>query len=243
METHLLGRFNAILNGPSDPQARLRVLASARALLANPNSSDSSRRAAVDAVSHFLCRGNADFAFLRYVVKFLGDVAVLHGTFAPSIIELLRPLLDGDEKLGAEALSALASVDGFLLDEGLVLSLASSPLVSVRSKLVKLLVSSLDGNKRSIVAMKPHVMSQVLLGLADDLYPLIRAKALDGLASVCRTIDSVPTVKCFYDCAASFLRNDDDLIRLSAIRLVRKLACFPQSLLSIAYNSVRRFVS
>ncbi|PKU70633.1 protein SIEL isoform X1 [Dendrobium catenatum] len=223
METHLLERFNLHLHDPSDAQARLRALTSAKALLANPNSSDSTRRAVVDGLTRLLCSGNADFTFLRYIIKLIGDVAALDGVFAPSIIEVLRPLLVGEEKLVADALSALASVDGFLLEEGLVLSLASSPHVSVRSMLVKLLVSSLDWDKRSIVVMKPHFMIRVLLGLAEDLYPLIRAKAVDSLALVCRINESVvgfQTVKCFNDCATSFLHNDEELIRLSAIRLI-----------------------
>ncbi|KAH0465600.1 hypothetical protein IEQ34_005703 [Dendrobium chrysotoxum] len=223
METHLLERFNLHVNNPSDAQARLRALTSAKALLANPNSTDSTRRAVVDGLTRLLGSGNACFTFLRYIVKLLGDVAALHGIFAPSIIEVLRPLLEGEEKLVADALSALASVDGFLLEEGLVLSLASSPYVSVRSMLVKLLVSSLDCDKRSIVVMKPHFMIRVLLGLAEDLYPLIRAKAVDGLALVCRLNDSVvgfQPVKCFNDCATSFLHNDEELTRLSSIRLI-----------------------
>ncbi|XP_020574416.1 protein SIEL [Phalaenopsis equestris] len=220
METRLLEWFTLPINDPCNPQTRLRTLASARALFANPNSSDSTLRAAIDALCRFLYPGNADFTFSRCVVKFLGDAAPLYGTFAPSIIELLRPFLDGNEKLAADALSALASVDGFLLDEVLVLSLASSPLLSVRSMLVKLIVSCLEGNMRNIVVIKPHVMIQVLLGFAEDLHPLIRAKAVDGLASVCRTTDSVQYVKCFHDFAASFLRDDEELVRLSAVRLI-----------------------
>ncbi|KAG0452434.1 hypothetical protein HPP92_025098 [Vanilla planifolia] len=222
MENFLLDGFNRHLKDCSEPQHLFRALGSGEALLANPNSSDSVRRVVVDAIGHLLGRREGDILFLRYAVKLLGDVAALHGALAHSVISFLLPLLD-DKNLSADALSALASVEGFLLDEHLLLSLASSPQISVRSRLVKLLVRSLDGDKRSVVVIQPHVMIRVLLGLAEDVYPLIRANAMDGLASICRKDDlgfNFQMARCFYDCASSVLRHDDELIRISAIRSV-----------------------
>ncbi|PKA58477.1 hypothetical protein AXF42_Ash008764 [Apostasia shenzhenica] len=223
MESFLLERIKINLEDPSNTQRRFRALASAGALIAHPNSSNSAVSEIVDALFCFISRRDGDSTFLRSVVKLLGDAAAFKKTLAPSIVDLLRPILHGGDHLQADAFAALTSVEGFALDEELALSLASSPVVAVRLMLVKSLVSFLDGDKMRAVVLEPHVMIRVLLGLADDLYPFIRLTAVDGLASWCRNKDSYvsfPMVECFYDCATSLLHDADELTRLSAIRLV-----------------------
>ncbi|KAK8964237.1 hypothetical protein KSP40_PGU002428 [Platanthera guangdongensis] len=221
MEAHLLERVNLHLENLS--LTCFDALASAGALLANPKSSDSTRRAVVESLSRLVFLGNADCPFLRCAVKLLGGLAAQHSALAPSILQLLVPLLTGNKALAVDVLASLSSIDGFLLDYNLLLLLASSPVVSLRSMAVRLLVSSLDGDKPITVVMNSHSMIQVLLGLADDIYPLIRANAVDGLASLCRQTRfgvSLQIAKCLYDCAASLLHNENELVKLSAIRLI-----------------------
>ncbi|KAK8966329.1 hypothetical protein KSP40_PGU019514 [Platanthera guangdongensis] len=88
--------------------------------------------------------------------ELLGGLAAQHSALSPSILQLLVPLLTGNKALAVDVLASLSSIDGFLLDYNLLLLLASSPVVSLRSMAVRLLVSSLDGDTPITVVMNSH---------------------------------------------------------------------------------------
>nr|XP_029120263.1 protein SIEL isoform X2 [Elaeis guineensis] len=240
MERLLLERLEVHLDPLSDERRRLRALASARALIANPDSSDSTRRSTVDALIRSLDAHYGDPAFLRPALKLLGDAAVLHRPLAPSVIAAVRPFLNGGKSLAADAIAVVASIAesspegggeggvsllASVLDEDLVLSLASSPVSLVRSRILNLLVSSIGRAQSSVSLLRPHLMLQVLLGLAVDLYPLVRRVALDGIMAFCEVAGSDldgSIIDCCYDRAVELFRDEDELVRSAAVRVVSK---------------------
>ncbi|XP_008793958.4 protein SIEL isoform X2 [Phoenix dactylifera] len=240
MERLLLERLELHLDPLSDERRRLRALASARALIANPDSSDSTCSSAVDTLIRSLDAHPGDPAFLRPALKLLGEAAVLHRPVAPSVIAAVRPFLKGGKCLAADAVAVLASIAesspegggeggvsllASVLDEHLLLSLASSPISLVRSRILDLLVSSIGRAQSSVSLLRPHLMLKILLGLAVDLYPLVRRAALDGIMAFCEVagsdIDS-SIIDCCYDCAVELFRDEDELVRSAAVRLVSK---------------------
>uniref|UniRef100_M8C8J7 Uncharacterized protein n=1 Tax=Aegilops tauschii TaxID=37682 RepID=M8C8J7_AEGTA len=57
--------------------------------------------------------------------------------------------------------------------------------------------------------------------MASGLYPLARAEALSGLAAVLKKVNAGGgVVECCYACAEKSLRDEDEGIRLAAVRLV-----------------------
>ncbi|KAG1354165.1 protein SIEL [Cocos nucifera] len=240
MERLLLERLAVHLDPLSDKHCRLRALASARALIANPDSSDSTRCFTIDALIRSLDAHSGDPAFLRPALKLLGEAAVLHRPLAPSVIAALRPFLNGGKSLAADAIAVLAciaesspegggeggvSLLASVLDEDLVFSLASSPVSLVRSRILNLLVASTGRAQSSVSFLRPHLMLKVLLGHALDLYPLVRRAALDGIMAFCEVagcdLDG-SIIDCCYDRAVELFRDEDELVRSAAVRVVSK---------------------
>lgn len=253
MERLLLEKLEVHLDPLSDERRRLRALASARVLIAKPDSSDSTRHSTVDALIRSLDAHSGDPAFLRPALKLLGEAAVLHRPLAPSVIAAVRPLLNGGKSLAADAIAVLASIvesspeggEGgvsllaSVLDEDLVFSLASSPISLVRSRILDLLVSSIGRAQSSVSLLRPHLMPKVLLCLAVDLFPLVRRAALDGITVFCEFSGSDldgSIIDCCYDRAVELFRDEDELVRSAAVRLVSSwldnFLCMPWIILS-----------
>ncbi|KQK22259.1 protein SIEL isoform X3 [Brachypodium distachyon] len=67
----------------------------------------------------------------------------------------------------------------------------------------------------------PEVEVRALVSMAGGLYPLARAEALRGLAAVVEKVGtSGGAVECCYGCAVELLRDEDQSIRLAAVRLI-----------------------
>ena len=68
----------------------------------------------------------------------------------------------------------------------------------------------------------PEVEVRALVSMASALYPLARAEGLRGLAAVLEKVNVGSGVAdCCYGCAVELLRDEDEGIRLAAVRLVR----------------------
>lgn len=240
MERALLDRLQRRLSpGAADARGRIQALYAARSLIANPDSTESTRRSVVDALVASLRHHQDDPAFVHHALKLLGDAAVLCRPFAHTVVAAVRPFLDGGHSLTADAIAALASVaeadnggggEGFslvasALDGVRILSLASSPIVAVRSQVLDLLVRSVERG-RFWDSFGHHTTIQVFLGLAMDLYPLVRKRAVDGIIALLREaaggVDRL-IVECCYDRAVMLLKDEEKLVRLTAVKLVRNL--------------------
>lgn len=236
MEELLLEKLELLHGYSPDTGALLQALASWRALISNPASSEAAARSVFDALARFLCHERRPF-LLGPAIKLLGDAALLHTTYLPSAVSAVPPLLSCGERVAAEALSVLVSVGGSggeglslvrsVLGERLVLSLASSRAVAVRSQLVKLLVLDVDrGGPGSFAVGQLLLVVRVLLGLTADLYPSVRSAALGGLLALCTNAAveiEVPVLQRCYDITVALLRDVETSVRISAIRLVRLL--------------------
>ncbi|KAJ8476741.1 hypothetical protein OPV22_020468 [Ensete ventricosum] len=237
MERALLERLQRRLSpGAADARGRIQALYSARSLIGNPDSTESTRRSVVDALVASLRHHQDDAAFVHHALKLLGDAAVLCRPFTHSVVAAVRPFLDGGHSLTADAVAALSSVaeadngsggEGFslvasALDGDRILSLASSPIVAVRSQVLDLLVRSMERG-RFWDSFGHHTTIQVFLGLAMDLYPLVRKRAVDGIIAVLRAaagdVDRL-IVECCYDRAVVLLKDEEKLVRLAAVKLI-----------------------
>lgn len=126
---------------------------------------------------------------------------------------MIRPFLNGDDCIAANALAVLDSLGEYdLLDEELVISLASSPIVSVRLRIVEILGLKLD-------VLRPELMMRVLLGVSTDIYPSVRNSAVRALVGLLKR-DGL-NLKCVYDRGVELLRDEDELVRLAAVKLVK----------------------
>lgn len=112
-----------------------------------------------------------------------------------------------------------------VLDGDLVLSLVRSSSVAVRSRILDLLVSSIYKSRGSVI-LGHNCLFRVFLALTVDLYPSLRIAAINGLIALCKEIgadaDSL-IVRCCYNRAVELLKDEDELVRSAAVRLVRIL--------------------
>ncbi|XP_072997990.1 protein SIEL isoform X1 [Typha latifolia] len=232
MEQFLLERLHLHLSSTSDSSCRIRALSTARSLITNPSSAASTVSSAVETLIVSLSHFSDDASFLRLAISLLAEAATIHRCFAVSVISAVRPFLDGRDHLAADAVAALASIagssaeEGFSLvesifDENLVISLATSPIFAVRSRILGLLVYSIGRAKTSAILGHKSLL-QVFLGIAIDLYPSVRRSALDGLVALCKEagvdVNSL-AVECCYDRAVEALKDEDELVRSAAVRL------------------------
>lgn len=110
-----------------------------------------------------------------------------------------------------------------VLDENLVLSLASSRVYRVRSRILNLLVFIVGRWKCSSNNLTDEVMVRVLLGFIGDIYPVLRREAIDGLFEFL-TVAGAGVDFCVAECclehAVGLMRDDDELVRSAAVRMV-----------------------
>ncbi|XP_037447721.1 protein SIEL-like isoform X1 [Triticum dicoccoides] len=99
------------------------------------------------------------------------------------------------------------------MDEGLAAS-EPGPSVAKRARFMGPHASSSSG-------ADPEMEIQALVSMASGLYPLARAEALSGLAAVLKKVNAGGgVVECCYACTEKLLRDEDEGIRLAAVRLV-----------------------
>ncbi|CAA6669347.1 unnamed protein product [Spirodela intermedia] len=218
LEDLQLLRQDAFIDSPSP----LRALFSCRAIICNPASSEVALRSVVDAIVHLLGRDPSP-PLLRPAVKLIADVVVLHPALMPSVVAAVRPLLSSGKRPAAEALAVLVSAaqsggeGSFMvrsvMGEDLILSLASSRAVAVRSQLLRLLalesqyvreMSSADGR---LVAVLRKYSSGRLAGALGNAVAWMEISLMQ---------------RC-YDVGVELLHDVEVFVRMSAIRLVSEL--------------------
>lgn len=110
-----------------------------------------------------------------------------------------------------------------VLDENLVLSLACSGVYRVRSRILNLLVFIVGRWKCSVNNLTEEVMVRVLLGFIGDIYPVLRREAIDGLfefLTVAGAGVDFYVAECCLEHAVGLMRDDDELVRSAAVRMV-----------------------
>uniref|UniRef100_A0A0A9G4P6 Uncharacterized protein n=1 Tax=Arundo donax TaxID=35708 RepID=A0A0A9G4P6_ARUDO len=87
----------------------------------------------------------------------------------------------------------------------------------------------------------PEAEARALVSMARGIYPLARAEALRGLAVVLEEMDAGGgagrgVVECCYACAVDLMRDDDEGVRLAAVRLkyVRRSSLRENTLMAMA---------
>ncbi|KAM3229335.1 hypothetical protein ACQJBY_060293 [Aegilops geniculata] len=99
------------------------------------------------------------------------------------------------------------------MDEGLATS-EPGPSVAKRARFMGPHASSSSG-------ADPEMEIRALVSMASGLYPLARAEALSGLTAVLKKVNAGGgVVECCYVRAEKLLRDEDEGIRLAAVRLV-----------------------
>ncbi|XP_057953512.1 protein SIEL [Malania oleifera] len=204
----------------------VQALASARSLIINLSSSDSTLSSLLETLARFLeLHGHHHPHLLHHALTLLADLVHRHSIFSPLVFDLVRKhsLLDGNStRLVGQSLSLLATVanlDRSLvpamdeIGEGLFLSMCFRPSVSVR-------LCMLFNAERFRV--RPSVLLTVFLGFTKDPYPYVRRLALDGLVGLCKSmvLENRGFIEGCYSRAVELLYDVEDCIRSAAIRAV-----------------------
>ncbi|KAG6491378.1 hypothetical protein ZIOFF_052718 [Zingiber officinale] len=244
MDLALLARLqNQLSSSSADSPRCLRALSLARSLLTHPDSTENTRRSIVDILIGSLRHRADDSTILRLKLKILGDAAMLSREFASAVVAAVRPFLDSCDNLAADALATLVSAAeahalcadreagdkgggelpliASVLNGDILISLASSPIAAVRSGILDLLVRSVEGMRGDL--FRRHLVIRIFRSLVMDLYPLVRRRAVDGMIALLRYagggIDSLD-VEHFFDRAVELLKDEAEVVRLVAVRLI-----------------------
>ncbi|XP_042496073.1 protein SIEL [Macadamia integrifolia] len=205
----------------------LQALASARALIVNPSTSE-------ETISHILetlvqsLQPKCDHFPLLYISKLLSDIALHHQHLSFSITKIIRPYTvvgKNASKLTARALSVIFTIaesDESLLStilelgEDFALSFCFSPSVSVR------LWFLVNVDRFHI---HPRFLVTLLGGLMKDPYPSVRRAALCVLASLSKytDVEGHGLIAECYDGAVELFLDEYECVRSAAVRVVSKL--------------------
>lgn len=216
---------------PSPPSATTdhlsHLLSSARSVILNPSSpSDDTIRRILNALSlHLTTATNSEH--LHQTLHLLADIALLHQHLSLPVIAALRSLLRRppslSDRLAADAISAIITVSDSPLseiDRDVLLSLLSSPIATVRLRVLNLLRSD---------AVAAGDGLRVFLRFLKDPCPLVKRAALDGFVDFARRNDDGDlelTERC-YDRAVDLLFDTDEVVRIGAIEAVMVFFPFP----------------
>ncbi|KAJ4964181.1 hypothetical protein NE237_024120 [Protea cynaroides] len=204
-----------------------QALASARALIVNPSTSE-------ETISHVLetlvrsLQVKCDLFLVLHIFKLLSDIALHRQHFLHTVTDIIRPYTVVEEnasQLNAHVLSMLfriAESDRSLLSttlelrEDLALSFCFSPSVTVRVWFL------LNVDKFHI---HPRLLVTLLLGFMKDPYPSVRRAALCVLASLSKftDIEGHGLIAECYDCAVELFLDIYEFVRSAAVRAVSKL--------------------
>ena len=210
------------------PEAQISSFFSCRVLILHPNSTHISLRVVFNCLIQFLERDNSPY--FRHALKLLIDLVIRYPYLfpPPSVVSALLTHLISGKRFVAETLSALAflvqsgeeasSIIRSTLKPDLVLSLARSRSLAVRSQLLRFLaLESRCGDDLSLTTLR------VFLGLTADIYPSLRSSALDGLRELCETefpgMD-FSMIQICYEVAVEQLHDDEVFVKMAAVRLV-----------------------
>lgn len=150
-----------------------------------------------------------------------------------SEIECLRRLLTSGKHDLAETISILILLSKNLvsfdflrsvLDEDLILSLASNPVFIVRSRILELLLINMNDDSNGLLLLKPRVLFGLFFGLSSDLYPSGRISSMNGLVTLCKRDDKdmakLMITTEVYEKTIMLLKDEDVMVRVASIRLV-----------------------
>ncbi|KAJ4764135.1 Integrator complex subunit 4 [Rhynchospora pubera] len=216
-------------------QFDLTSLSSAQALLLNPSTSIDTIHSTVDSLLLSLPHLSTNATSLSLALSVLAQSAPLHPSLSQSIVSSVRSLINGQDRTSSAVLSALLSIatschneDGSsiltsILDEDLVLSLASSGVYKIRSRILRLLVFVVGRWKCSGKFLTDEVMVRVFLRFTGDIYPVLRRDAIDGLCeflTVARDGVDFCVPECCLEHAIGLIGDDDEFVRVAAVRMV-----------------------
>ncbi|KMZ64311.1 hypothetical protein ZOSMA_376G00190, partial [Zostera marina] len=150
-----------------------------------------------------------------------------------SEIECLRRLLTSGKHDLAETISILILLSKNLvsfdflrsvLDEDLILSLASNPVFIVRSRILELLLINMNDDSNGLLLLKPRVLFGLFFGLSSDLYPSGRISSMNGLVTLCKRDDKdmakLMITTEVYEKTIMLLKDEDVMVRVASIRLL-----------------------
>ncbi|XP_010248865.1 PREDICTED: protein SIEL isoform X2 [Nelumbo nucifera] len=229
MEEHVWGKYEQYIALHTAQPANTRrhyvqALASARALILNPSTSDHTISCILETLVRSL-QYEPDPLLLHHVLKLLSDIALHHRHLSFSIFNTIRAHEAGHKDsngLAVEVLSVLFTIaehDHSLatamydLDENFVLSLFLSPVTTRRSWLL---------TNISRFHIKQSFLITLFLAFMKDPYPFVRSSALVGLLGLSKSVDGkeYAVVKECYGCAMELLHDIDERVRSAAVRVI-----------------------
>ncbi|KAJ3682776.1 hypothetical protein LUZ60_013003 [Juncus effusus] len=153
-----------------------------------------------------------------------------------SIISTIKSSINGHDRASAAAIQALSfivgsstneeglSVVSSVLSEDLVLSLARCRKYAVRSRVLDLLVGIVRKLKKGgCRVLRDEFMIRVFVGFTGDIYPILRRNGVEGLCEVLSVAGNGVAFCVVEKCCQRFvglLKDDDELVRSSAVKLV-----------------------
>ncbi|KAJ3699450.1 hypothetical protein LUZ61_003155 [Rhynchospora tenuis] len=216
-------------------QFDLTSLSSAQSLLLNPSTSIATIRSTVESLLLSLPHLSTNSTSLSLALSVLSQSAPLHPSLSQSIVSSIRSLITGQDRTSSAVLSALLSIArschneegssilASILDEDLVLSLASSGVYKIRSRILRLLVFIVERWKCSGKVLTDEVLVRVFLRFTGDIYPILRRDAIDGLCDFL-TVAGDGVDFCVAECclvrAIGLIEDDDEVVRCAAVRMI-----------------------
>ncbi|OVA17210.1 hypothetical protein BVC80_1837g4 [Macleaya cordata] len=229
MEQHVWGKaehnltiFTSTVESPDNRHFPcLQSLASIRALIINPSTSENTISLVFETLARSL-KQDKKYHLLHHVLNLLSDLAVQHRHLSHVIIDTIRSyaLASDDSRLTVQSLAVLLTIADnnqssaiAELNEDFVLSLCFSSSVSVRSWIL------FNAFRFQI---RPSLLGTVFFRFTKDPYPYVRRAALDGLVGLSKSadIESRGLIEECYDRALDLLLDTNACVRSAAIHVV-----------------------
>ncbi|XP_061362118.1 protein SIEL isoform X2 [Gastrolobium bilobum] len=194
---------------PIEQSISLHTFSSMRSLLINP----STPKRTVSSILETLTRSPQ---LTHHALKLLSDLANHHPSLSQLAFDSLLPATESSTRLAVESFEALTSgfAEGLEIDDGVFVSLCFGPSVPARVWMLR--------NAGLRFRVRPALLLAVLLGFTKDPYPYVREASLEGLVGLSERgeFKDLGLVEGCYQRAGQLLRDRDDCVRFSAVRVV-----------------------
>ncbi|MED6175792.1 hypothetical protein PIB30_081690 [Stylosanthes scabra] len=154
------------------------------------------------------------------ILKLITDLSFHHPSLAQLALDSLQSLApqltDPPSQLTIEYLDTLVNISGkpVELDDILFTSICLSSSFLVRLWMVR--------NSGYRVMVRPELLYPLLMGMTKEPYPCVREESLEALLRLGESVvfKDMSLVKGCYECGVQLLSDNEDCVRISAVRVV-----------------------
>ncbi|XLU54139.1 hypothetical protein S245_048787, partial [Arachis hypogaea] len=154
------------------------------------------------------------------ILKLITDLSSHHPSLAQLALDSLQSMLpqltDPPSQLTIEYLDALVNISErpVEVDDSLFTSICLAASFPVRLWMVR--------NSGCRVMVRPKLLYPVLMGMTKEPYPCVREESLEALVRLgeCAVFEEVSLVKGCYERGVQLLSDNEDCVRISAVRVV-----------------------